>query len=113
MGSFCSRSPPCCHEGPGAERASTYTQARFPEASIAAIRLYAASCSYRSAAASSASVISNTVPLTRLSFLLLNSFVSMMRLAACSHDLRVLDPYQRLLEPEKLVPLPFEQPSER
>jgi hypothetical protein len=53
-------------------QASTYTQACFPEASIAAIRVYAASCSYRSAAASSVSVISKTVPLTRLSFLPLN-----------------------------------------
>src|SRR5216683_363907 len=52
--------------------ASTYTQACFPDASRAAIRLYAATCSYRSAAASSASVISNTVPLTRLSSLPLN-----------------------------------------
>ena len=59
-------------EAPGAERASTYTQACFPEASIAATRLYVASCSYWSAAASSASVISNTVPFTRLSFLPLN-----------------------------------------
>ena len=29
------------HEAPGAERASTYTQACFPEASVAATRLYA------------------------------------------------------------------------
>src|SRR5207237_2864165 len=60
------------HEVPGTEPALTYTQACFPEASVAATRLYAAGCSYRSAAASSASVISNTVPLTRLSFLPLN-----------------------------------------
>ena len=43
-----------------------------PEAGLAAIRMYAASCSYRSAVTSSASVISNTVPLTRLSGLPLN-----------------------------------------
>ncbi len=60
------------HEAPGAERASTYNQACFPEPSTAATRWYEASCSYRSAAASSASVISNTVPLTWLSFLPLN-----------------------------------------
>src|SRR5438309_10393600 len=59
-------------EASGAERASTYTQACFPEAGFAVTRLYAAIRSYWSAAASSASVISNTVPLTRLSFLPLN-----------------------------------------
>jgi len=57
------------HEPYGAEWVSTYTHACFPEASTAAIRLYAAGCSYWSAAASSASVMPNTVPLTRLSFL--------------------------------------------
>jgi hypothetical protein len=56
-----------------------------------ATRLYAASRSNWSAAASSASVISNTLPLTRLSFLALN--VTMMRIAACRDDLRVLDSY--------------------
>ena len=39
--------------------------------------------------------------------------VGMMCLADRGHDLRVLDPDQRRLEPGKLVPLPLEQPSER
>jgi hypothetical protein len=54
---------------PTAERASRYTQTCFPEASVAGIRLNAASCSYLSAAASSASVTSKAVPPTRLSCL--------------------------------------------
>ena len=37
----------------------------------------------------------------------------MVRPAAGSHHSRVLDFYQGLLVPKKLVPLPMEQPSER
>lgn len=39
--------------------------------------------------------------------------ISMMRLAAYSHDLRVLDFYQRPFELSKLVFLPVKQPAER
>ena len=48
------------------QRASAYTQARLPDASIVEIRVYPAG-SYSSALASSLSDTSNTVPLTRLS----------------------------------------------
>jgi ketosteroid isomerase-like protein len=49
-----------------------YTQACWPDASVAAIRVYASRRSYSSVAASSASVISNTMPRTRLSLRPLN-----------------------------------------
>jgi hypothetical protein len=81
------------HESDGKERASTYTQARLPEASDAAILEYCAAYT---------TVVSA-----------IEGDIRMMCPTACSHHSRVLDFDQGLLEPEKLVPLRMEEPSER